>query len=80
MTTDTSEKAFQNDIIANLVSTGYKKRGKENYNKALCKGFLGIAKRMNKLGSKKNLSHEKFAGIVPPRTKVRGLDRDASNQ
>src|SRR3989344_4691927 len=35
MTTDTSEKAFQNDIIAHLVSTGYKKRGKENYNKAL---------------------------------------------
>ena len=36
MATDTSEKAFQNDIIAHLVSTGYKKRGKENYNKALC--------------------------------------------
>ena len=36
MTTDTSEKAFQNDIIAHLVSTGYHKRGTLNYNKATC--------------------------------------------
>ena len=36
MTTDTSEKAFQNDIIAHLVSTGYHKRGMHNYNKATC--------------------------------------------
>jgi type I restriction enzyme R subunit len=36
MTTDTSEKAFQTDIIAHLISTGYHKRGKENYNKASC--------------------------------------------
>ncbi len=36
MTTDTSEKAFQNDIIAHLVSTGYHKRGNENYNRASC--------------------------------------------
>lgn len=36
MTTDTSEKAFQNDIIAHLVSTGYHKRGAHNYNKATC--------------------------------------------
>ena len=36
MTTDTSEKAFQNDIIAHLLSTGYVKRGNENYNKASC--------------------------------------------
>ena len=36
MVTNTSEKAFQNDIIAHLISTGYKKRGKENYNKAIC--------------------------------------------
>jgi len=34
--TDTSEKAFQNDIIAHLLSTGYHKRGNENYNKAAC--------------------------------------------
>ena len=34
--TDTSEKAFQNDIIAHLISTGYHKRGNENYNKASC--------------------------------------------
>src|SRR3989338_9401487 len=36
MATDTSEKAFQNDIIAHLVSTGYHKRGTLNYNKATC--------------------------------------------
>ncbi len=36
METDTSEKAFQNDIIAHLVSTGYHKRGTQNYNKATC--------------------------------------------
>ena len=36
MTTDTSEKEFQNHIIAHLVSTGYHKRGNENYNKASC--------------------------------------------
>jgi len=34
--TDTSEKAFQNHIISHLVSTGYTKRGNENYNKASC--------------------------------------------
>ena len=33
LVTDTSEKAFQNDIIAHLVSTGHKKRGIQNYNK-----------------------------------------------
>jgi predicted HTH transcriptional regulator len=36
MVIDTSEKAFQNDIIAHLTSTGYVKRGNENYNKATC--------------------------------------------
>ncbi|MEA3314001.1 MAG: DEAD/DEAH box helicase family protein, partial [Caldisericota bacterium] len=36
MTTDTSEKAFQNHIIAHLLSTGYLKRGSENYNRATC--------------------------------------------
>ena len=36
MTTDTSEKAFQKDIIAHLVSTGYHKRANENYNKPSC--------------------------------------------
>jgi len=36
MITDTSEKAFQNDIIAHLVSTGYVKRGNEDYNRASC--------------------------------------------
>lgn len=36
MVTDTSEKAFQNDIIAHLVSTGYHKRGTHNYDKAIC--------------------------------------------
>jgi len=36
MVTDTSEKMFQNDIIAHLISTGYYKRGKENYNRATC--------------------------------------------
>ena len=34
--TDTSEKAFQNDIIAHLVSTGYKNRGTNCFNKASC--------------------------------------------
>ena len=34
MATDTSEKAFQNDMVAHLVSTGYRKRGSLNYNKA----------------------------------------------
>jgi len=34
--TDTSEKTFQNDIIAHLVSTGYYKRGNENYNGPSC--------------------------------------------
>lgn len=29
MATNTSEKVFQNDIIAHLVSTGYKKRCKD---------------------------------------------------
>lgn len=36
MTTDTSEKAFQKEIINHLVSTGYKQRDKLNYNKASC--------------------------------------------
>ena len=36
MVTDTTEKAFQNDIIAHLVSTGYKNRGTTCYNKATC--------------------------------------------
>ncbi|NQE51979.1 hypothetical protein C5S29_00200, partial [ANME-1 cluster archaeon GoMg3.2] len=36
MTTDTTEKAFQNDIIAHLVSTCYHQRGNHNYNKASC--------------------------------------------
>jgi len=36
MVTNTSEKAFQNDIIAHLVSTGYHQRGNHNYNKASC--------------------------------------------
>lgn len=34
MATDTTEKAFQNDIIAHLVSTGYHSRGTTCYNKA----------------------------------------------
>ena len=34
--TDTSEKDFQNHIIAHLTSTGYVKRSKENYNRATC--------------------------------------------
>jgi len=36
MTTNTSEKAFQNDVIAHLISTGYHKRSNENYNRATC--------------------------------------------
>ena len=32
MVTDTTEKAFQNDFIAHLTSTGYKKRENKNYN------------------------------------------------
>jgi len=36
MATDTSEKAFQSDIIAHLVSTGYHSRGTTCYNKASC--------------------------------------------
>ena len=36
MTTDTSEKAFQNDSIAHLISTGYLKRGTIKYQKNLC--------------------------------------------
>ena len=34
--TDTSEKAFQNDIIAHLIGTGHYKRGTQNYNKVTC--------------------------------------------
>ncbi len=36
MTTDTSEKGFQNDILAHLASTGYIKRNSKNYNRATC--------------------------------------------
>lgn len=36
MVTNTSEKAFQNDIIAHLVSTGYKIRSTACFNKATC--------------------------------------------
>lgn len=36
MTTNTTEKAFQNDIIAHLVSTGYKSRNTACFNKATC--------------------------------------------
>ena len=36
MVTNTTEKAFQNDIISHLVSTGYVKRGNHNYNRASC--------------------------------------------
>jgi len=36
MVTNTSEKAFQNDIIAHLVSTGYKSRSTSCFNKATC--------------------------------------------
>ena len=42
--TDTSEKAFQNDIIAQLVDTGYKKRGKENYDKTSCMDLALVLK------------------------------------
>ena len=36
MTTNTTEKAFQNDIINHLESTGYAKRDTANYNKSRC--------------------------------------------
>lgn len=36
METDTSEKAYQNEIIAHLTSTGYMKRGTTNYHKSSC--------------------------------------------
>ena len=36
MTTNTSEKAFQNDIVVHLNNTGYYKRGNENYNRTTC--------------------------------------------
>ncbi|MCD5397285.1 MAG: DEAD/DEAH box helicase family protein [Candidatus Pacebacteria bacterium] len=36
MATNTTEKAFQNDIIAHLVSTGYHHRKTNCYNKATC--------------------------------------------
>ena len=36
MVTDTREKAFQADIVAHLVSTGYYKRTTLNFNKAAC--------------------------------------------
>jgi len=36
MATDTTEKEFQNDIIAHLLSTGYHQRGNKNYNRASC--------------------------------------------
>ncbi|MCW4000583.1 MAG: DEAD/DEAH box helicase family protein [Candidatus Bathyarchaeota archaeon] len=36
MTPNTSEKGFQNDIIAHLVSTGYQKRITLNFNKDSC--------------------------------------------
>lgn len=36
MATNTSEKGFQNDFIAHLVSTGYHKRGTKQFNKSGC--------------------------------------------
>ena len=36
MTTDTSEKQFQKDIIAHLTSTGYIERTTQNYNVSSC--------------------------------------------
>ena len=36
MATDTTEKVFQNDIIAHLLSTGYHQRDNKNYNKTSC--------------------------------------------
>lgn len=36
MTTDTTEKAFQNDIVDYLVGTGYWKRNHLNYQRATC--------------------------------------------
>ncbi|MCB9361891.1 type I restriction endonuclease subunit R [Candidatus Woesearchaeota archaeon] len=36
MQTDTSERGFQNDIIAHLVAHGYHKRGTETFHKASC--------------------------------------------
>ena len=36
MTTDTSEKGFQKDIITYLTSTGYEKRTTKNYNVVTC--------------------------------------------
>ena len=36
MSTDTSEKGFQKDIINYLTSTGYEKRTTKNYNVAFC--------------------------------------------
>jgi len=36
MTTDTSEKDFQNHIVNHLLSTGYIKREPSNYIKTIC--------------------------------------------
>ena len=36
MQSDTSEKGFQNDVIAHLTSTGYVKRHTSHYNKGAC--------------------------------------------
>jgi type I restriction enzyme R subunit len=36
MKTNTSEKAFQNEIVEHLISSGYHKRGTLNYDKASC--------------------------------------------
>ena len=36
MISNTTEKAFQNEIIAHLTSTGYRQRGNNNYNRASC--------------------------------------------
>ncbi len=36
MTTDTSEKKFQNDFIAHLIATGYIKRQSTDYRKNIC--------------------------------------------
>ncbi|MCX6748678.1 MAG: type I restriction endonuclease, partial [Candidatus Pacearchaeota archaeon] len=42
--TDTSEKAFQNDIVAHLVSMGYNHRGTLNFNKSVCLDFELVLK------------------------------------
>ncbi len=72
MSTDTSEKAFQNDIIAHLVSTGYVKRGNSNYNKASC---LDVELVLKFIQSTQERTWKRFQRVYGERSEQKFLNR-----